>query len=94
WYPGGKRFNDVPAKYQGNINVNAVPMNRRPGTTPALTEDEIDDIVAFLRTLTDARYVALMPDPAADKARSAHAPKVAAKTVALERQPPAGTNTR
>jgi cytochrome c peroxidase len=83
WYPGTKgtpqRFNDVPPKYQGNINVNAVPMNRRPGTPPALTEDEIDDIVAFLRTLTDARYVALMPDPAADKARSVHAPKPAAE---------------
>jgi len=68
-----------------------VPMNRRPGTTPALTEDEIDDIVAFLRTLTDAHYVGLMPDAAADKARSAHAPKAAAKTAATERP---ATNTR
>lgn len=94
WYPGGKRFNDVPARYQGNINVNAVPMNRRAGTTPALTEDEIDDIVSFLRTLTDARYVALMPDPAADKARSVHTPKTGAKTVAVEHQAAPGPNTR
>ena len=86
WYPGETRFDDVPAKYQGNINVNAVPMNRRPGATPALMEDEIDDIVAFLRTLTDARYVALMPDPAADKARSAHAPKAGTMPATTDRQ--------
>jgi cytochrome c peroxidase len=91
WYPGGKRFDDVPARYQGNVNVNAVPMNRRAGTTPALTEDEIDDIVAFLRTLTDARYVALMPDPAADKARSGHAPRAGTKTAAIRPDP---ANTR
>lgn len=86
WYPDGRRFDDVPARYQGNVNVNAVPMNRRPGTAPALTDDEIDDIVAFLRTLTDARYVALMPDPAADKVRSAHTPGPAEPTVAPERR--------
>ena len=58
-------------------------MNRRAGATPALTEDEIDDIVAFLRTLTDARYVAQMPDPAVDKARSAHAPRAGTRTAAI-----------
>ncbi|WP_323118026.1 cytochrome-c peroxidase [Burkholderia alba] len=61
WYHGSRTFDDVPAAYHGNINVNSTPMNRRPGTTPALTESEVDDIVAFLRTLTDARYVDAMP---------------------------------
>jgi cytochrome c peroxidase len=56
WYHGAATFDDVPAAYRGNINVNSTPMNRRPGTPPALTEAEIDDIVAFLGTLTDARY--------------------------------------
>uniref|UniRef100_UPI000666E4A6 cytochrome-c peroxidase n=2 Tax=Burkholderiaceae TaxID=119060 RepID=UPI000666E4A6 len=56
WYHGAKTFDDVPAAYRGNINVNSTPMNRRPGTPPALTDAEIDDIVAFLGTLTDARY--------------------------------------
>ncbi|WP_306715546.1 cytochrome-c peroxidase [Burkholderia dolosa] len=56
WYHGATTFDDVPAAYRGNINVNSTPMNRRPGTPPALTEAEIDDIVAFLGTLTDARY--------------------------------------
>ncbi|MFV8631166.1 cytochrome-c peroxidase [Ralstonia pseudosolanacearum] len=86
WYPGGRRFDDVPARHQGNVNVNAVPMNRRQGTAPALTDDEIDDIVAFLRTLTDARYVARMPDPATDKARPAQATGPAGPTVAAERR--------
>nr|CCA84818.1 putative Cytochrome-c peroxidase [Ralstonia syzygii R24] len=86
WYPAGRRFDDVPARYQGNVNVNAVPMNRRPGTAPALTDDEIDDIVAFLRTLTDARYAALMPDQPTDPARPAHTPRLAGPTIATERR--------
>ncbi|WP_354678069.1 cytochrome-c peroxidase [Cupriavidus plantarum] len=62
WYAGGKVFDDVPAAYRDNINVNSPPMNRKPGMPAALTEDEIDDIVAFLRTLTDAAYVGAMVD--------------------------------
>jgi len=65
WYRDGKPFDDVPAAYRGNVNVNATPMNRRAGTTPALTEAEIDDITAFLRTLTDAPYASAMPPAAA-----------------------------
>lgn len=61
WYHGAATFDDVPPAYRGNINVNSTPMNRRPGTPPALTEAEIDDLVAFLGTLTDARYAAGAP---------------------------------
>ncbi|GMG92247.1 cytochrome c peroxidase [Cupriavidus metallidurans] len=61
WYAGGKTFDDVPVAYRDNINVNSPPMNRRPDMPAALTEGEIDDIVAFLRTLTDAAYVNAMP---------------------------------
>jgi cytochrome c peroxidase len=61
WYAGGKTFDDVPVAYRDNINVNSPPMNRRPDMPAALTEGEIDDIVAFLRTLTDAAYVNTMP---------------------------------
>jgi cytochrome c peroxidase len=63
WYHGKTTFDDVPAAYRSNINVNSTPMNRRPGSTPALTDAEIDEISAFLGTLTDARYVAAMPPP-------------------------------
>ncbi|WP_415270651.1 cytochrome-c peroxidase [Burkholderia multivorans] len=74
WYHGAATFDDVPAAYRGNINVNSTPMNRRPGTVPALTDAEIDDIVAFLGTLTDARYerlAAARGGTAADAARPA-----------------------
>ncbi len=61
WYAGGQPFDDVPAGCRGSVNVNSPPMNRRAGTAPALTEAEIDDIVAFLSSLTDKAYVARMP---------------------------------
>lgn len=61
WYGPEGEFDDVPARYRANINVNSTPMNRRPGMPPAMSEAEIDDIVAFLRTLTDAPYVEAMP---------------------------------
>ena len=57
WYKGGKLFDDVPARYQGNINAATLPYNRRKGMQPAIDDDEIDAIVAFLRTLTDAPWI-------------------------------------
>ena len=57
WYKSGVKFEDVPAKYRGSVNVSSIPYNRREGDTPALTDQEIDAIVAFLQTLTDARYI-------------------------------------
>jgi len=67
WYGGAATFDDVPAAYRDNINVNSPPMNRRPGMPAALTEGEIDDIVAFLRTLTDAAYENAMPPATASR---------------------------
>ncbi len=55
WYPSGVPFDDTPAEYRGMINVTSVPYNRRRGDPPALADDEIDAIVAFLGTLTDRR---------------------------------------
>jgi len=57
WYKSGVAFDSVPAKYRGRINVTSPPYNRRVGEAPALDDREIDAIVAFLRTLTDARYL-------------------------------------
>jgi cytochrome c peroxidase len=51
WYPHGK-FDDLPARYRANVEMEP-PFGRRPGDPPALTEAEIDDVVAFLQTLTD-----------------------------------------
>ena len=47
-----EKFDDLPAKYHGNVETGA-PFGRPPGARPALTDEEIADIVAFLETLTD-----------------------------------------
>ena len=57
WYPRGSngkiaKFDDLPAEYVTNVNTDA-PFGGKPGDRPALSPSEIDDIVAFLRTLTD-----------------------------------------
>jgi cytochrome c peroxidase len=58
WYPtvGGmpQRFNDLPARYRGNVNISDAPLNRNRGDPPALSDAEIEKVVAFLETLNDA----------------------------------------
>jgi cytochrome c peroxidase len=63
WYPvsAGAKFDDVPARYRGNINVSSLPYNRREGVEPALNDEEVDAIVAFLGTLTDEPYRSTPP---------------------------------
>ena len=48
WYPQMAIFDDLPAEYGANID-------RDPpfGRSPALSAQEIDDVIAFLKTLTD-----------------------------------------
>ena len=58
WYPlnsGGtvKKFDDLPAQYHANVNTVEVPYNRLPGDAPALSDAEVDDVIAFLKTLSD-----------------------------------------
>jgi cytochrome c peroxidase len=55
WYKSGT-FDDIPARYRDNVNVEKAPYNRRRGGTPAIDDEEIDAIVAFLGTLTDAQF--------------------------------------
>ncbi len=57
WYPVGSdgkvdKFNDLPAQYRPNINFEP-PFDRKPGQPPALSDQDVTDIVAFLRALTD-----------------------------------------
>ncbi|WP_292259310.1 cytochrome-c peroxidase [Mesorhizobium sp.] len=59
WYPKNadgtvEKFDDLPKAYWGNLNTDPPFNGRKPGEKPALTDAEIDDIVAFLGTLTDA----------------------------------------
>jgi cytochrome c peroxidase len=54
WYHSGVQFEDVPPKFRDHVNVNSIPYNRRKGDSPALNDADIDAIVSFLNTLTDA----------------------------------------
>jgi cytochrome c peroxidase len=57
WYPkvAGRveMFDDLPAKYRKNVTHDR-PFGGAPGTKPALSKAEIRDVIAFLKTLTDA----------------------------------------
>ncbi|AIY40519.1 Methylamine utilization protein mauG precursor [Collimonas arenae] len=58
WYPRGKdgkfnKYDDLPAAYHANVDVTDAPFDSKPGMPPALTDDEIKDVVAFLKTLND-----------------------------------------
>ena len=58
WYPLGadgsvKKFDDLPAQHHTNVNTTEAPYNRRKGDAPALSDAEVDDVVAFLKTLSD-----------------------------------------
>jgi cytochrome c peroxidase len=48
------KFDDPPPQYCANVNTTEVPYDRRAGEAPALTPDEVDRVVEFLYTLTDA----------------------------------------
>ncbi|MGJ7504270.1 cytochrome-c peroxidase [Variovorax sp. ZT5P49] len=48
-----QQYDDLPPQYHANINTDA-PFGQKRGDKPALTEAEIRDVAAFLRTLTDA----------------------------------------
>jgi cytochrome c peroxidase len=57
WYPHASdaeiaKYDDLPERFHPNINQEP-PFDRKAGTPPALDDAEIDDVVAFLRTLTD-----------------------------------------
>jgi cytochrome c peroxidase len=57
WYPRDatgkvRKFNDLPEVYRGNVNMEP-PFGGRPGNPPVLSASEIDDMIAFLNTLTD-----------------------------------------
>jgi len=58
WYPKGadgsaRKFDDLPAENTKAINTDEVPYDRKPGEKPRLSDEDIDALVAFLKTLTD-----------------------------------------
>lgn len=57
WYPRKAdgsidKFDDLPARYRENVNMEP-PFGGAPGSKPALSEAEIRDVIAFLKTLSD-----------------------------------------
>jgi cytochrome c peroxidase len=57
WYPRDgagriEKFDDLPEPYRGNVNREP-PFGGEPGKPPVLSPSEIDDVIAFLDTLTD-----------------------------------------
>jgi cytochrome c peroxidase len=57
WYPRNadgsvRKYDDLPQRYWDNINTDP-PFDRSAADKPALDDAEIDDVVAFLKTLTD-----------------------------------------
>lgn len=57
WYAPGpdgsvRKFDDLPPEYIVNVNVEP-PFDRKLGDQPRLSEQDMDDIVAFLQTLND-----------------------------------------
>jgi len=58
WYPLdadgiAQKFDDLPRALRGNVDAATPPFDRIPGMAPALTEAEVDDLIAFLKTLDD-----------------------------------------
>jgi cytochrome c peroxidase len=58
WYPkkNGKlvQYDDLPPKYRDNVDKLDPPfLNHKPGEKPPLTEADIQDLIAFMKTLND-----------------------------------------
>jgi cytochrome c peroxidase len=57
WYPvvDGvvRKFDDLPPAYRPNIDDQAPLDGRARGSRPAMSDQDIDDLLAFLQTLTD-----------------------------------------
>jgi cytochrome c peroxidase len=47
-----RKFDDLPSRYHANVNAEP-PFDRHIGDRPALSNEEMDDIIAFLQTLND-----------------------------------------
>ena len=62
WYSSDQngavfKYDDLPPQYRVNVNTAELPYKRKPGDAPALSDAEIDHVVAFLDALTDGYQV-------------------------------------
>jgi cytochrome c peroxidase len=75
WYGTTDTLGGVPKALRANVNRDEVPYGQKPGEQPRLDEQEIDDLLAFLLTLTDADLAGSVAKPRTATA----APAVAAR---------------
>jgi cytochrome c peroxidase len=65
WYPmeagGAGKFDDLPPALRANVDTRNEPLTRKAGGVPVWTDAEIDDVITFLRTLTDADALDAVP---------------------------------
>jgi cytochrome c peroxidase len=47
------KYDDLPPEFRRNVDTVDAPFNRHPGDAPALSDEEIEDLIVFLDTLTD-----------------------------------------
>ncbi|MDE2269835.1 MAG: cytochrome-c peroxidase [Betaproteobacteria bacterium] len=55
-----RKYDDLPPQYRANVDVTDPPLNRKLGEQPAMTAQDMRDIIAFLHTLNDG-YTPLKP---------------------------------
>lgn len=72
WYPVQpdgviEKFNDLPPQYRQNVDTIDAPLNRKRGQKPIWNDRDIDDVIAFLRTLVDRDLDELDTRPAPSK---------------------------
>ena len=56
------KYDDMPPEYRRNVDIVDAPFNRHPGESPALSDAEIEDVIAFLNTLTDENASSSLAD--------------------------------
>jgi cytochrome c peroxidase len=59
WYPhdGKDKYDDLPASLRANVDTTTLPLARKRGEVPVWNDADIDDVSAFLETLTDSDQV-------------------------------------
>ncbi|CAB3789320.1 Methylamine utilization protein MauG [Paraburkholderia ultramafica] len=48
-----QKYNDLPPQYHANVDATDAPLDRKFGDQPAMTDQDIQDIIAFMKTLSD-----------------------------------------
>jgi len=73
WYPRSgasavDKFDDLPVPLRANVDVKDAPLTRGLGAAPAWSDADIEDVIAFLQTLTDRDAQPALPLQASSSA--------------------------